>query len=174
MSYLNGKEVAFSSPAQAKAAGLSYLPEDRQRTAVLPQFSLTDNIVLGSLYKYVSHGFLSRKSCRTAAENYIERFHIRTESPETELRNLSGGNQQKAVIEVKDSGPGFSKEDSEHIFERYYTCKGKEKKSGTGLGLYITKMLAELHGGQIKVVSEIGKGTCFQVELPFDKEGETR
>lgn len=96
--YLNGKEVAFSSPAQAKAAGLSYLPEDRQRTAVLPQFSLTDNIVLGSLYKYVSHGFLSRKSCRTAAENYIERFHIRTESPETELRNLSGGNQQKAVI----------------------------------------------------------------------------
>jgi len=82
--------------------------------------------------------------------------------------------QQKAVIEVKDSGPGFSKEDSEHIFERYYTCKGKEKKSGTGLGLYITKMLAELHGGQIKVVSEIGKGTCFQVELPFDKEGETR
>ena len=74
------------------------MPEDRQRTAVLPQFSLTDNIVLGSLYKYVSHGFLSRKSCRTAAENYIERFHIRTESPETELRNLSGGNQQKAVI----------------------------------------------------------------------------
>ena len=104
--YLHGKEVAFSSPRQAKAAGLSYLPEDRQRTAVLPRFSLTDNIVLGSLYKYLRYGLLKKDLCREAAETYIERFRIRTESPETELRNLSGGNQQKAVIaKGLDSAP---------------------------------------------------------------------
>lgn len=96
--FLNGKPVVWKSPHAAKKAGLSYLPEDRQRTAILPDFSVTDNITIGSLEKYGKAGFVRKKLCREAAERYIGRFRIRTENPETKLRNLSGGNQQKAVI----------------------------------------------------------------------------
>lgn len=96
--FLNGKAVVWKSPHAAREAGLSYLPEDRQRTAILPDFSVTDNITIGSLEKYGKAGFVRKKLCREAAERYIGRFRIRTENPETKLRNLSGGNQQKAVI----------------------------------------------------------------------------
>ena len=106
--FLQGKDVHFSNPAAAKRAGLSYLPEDRQRTAILPDFSLTDNITLGSLDKYVRGGILKHSLCRSAAEEYIKRFRIRTETAETKLRNLSGGNQQKAVIaKGLDSDPAI-------------------------------------------------------------------
>lgn len=73
--------------------------------------------------------------------------------------------ENKAVIQIIDEGNGISKEDCEHIFERYYTSENKSKKHGTGLGLYIAKMLVELHGGNLTVRSELNKGSCFTVEL---------
>ncbi len=104
--YYHGKEVHWKTPHAAKADGMSYLPEDRQRTAILPDFSVIDNITVGSLEKYSRCGIVRRSLCRQTAEKYIEKFRIKTESAETCLRNLSGGNQQKAVIaKGLDSNP---------------------------------------------------------------------
>jgi len=65
-------------------------------------------------------------------------------------------------IYIKDSGTGIKKEELHNIFEYYYTTKDK----GIGLGLPISYMIIKDHGGEIKVISEEGKGTEFIISLP--------
>jgi signal transduction histidine kinase len=78
-------------------------------------------------------------------------------------------------ISVSDTGIGISEDDYERIFERFVQVDGSSSRefSGTGLGLALTKELIELHGGQIYVKSEIGKGTRFWFDLPLTPVGET-
>ena len=67
---------------------------------------------------------------------------------------------------VKDNGVGIEEEDIEKIFEPYYTKK--EREAGTGLGLVIVKETTEnVHGGKLKVESNLGKGTEFHVIIPI-------
>ncbi len=71
-------------------------------------------------------------------------------------------------IEVLDSGPGIAPEHLARIFERFYRVdKGRARKTGgTGLGLAIVKHVARVHGGDVKVFSEFGKGCRFVITLP--------
>ncbi|MCM1067334.1 MAG: ATP-binding protein [Muribaculaceae bacterium] len=71
-------------------------------------------------------------------------------------------------LSVADTGTGISKEALPHIFERYYQAANARKTAGTGIGLALTKNLAELHQGSISVTSEEGKGTVFTVRLLVD------
>lgn len=71
---------------------------------------------------------------------------------------------QNLEITVADNGTGISEENLEHIFEPFYTTKGKY---GTGLGLSITYGIVEKLGGKISVKSKLGKGTSFTVHLPL-------
>lgn len=77
----------------------------------------------------------------------------------------------KLYIQVKDDGCGISEEDQERIFERFYRVdKGRSKKmGGTGLGLSIVKHIVEYYGGSIRLESSPGRGSCFTVEIPFQK-----
>ena len=68
-------------------------------------------------------------------------------------------------VVVADSGPGIPADDLPHIFEPYWSGRGKKK--GTGLGLFITKAIVEAHSGRIAVTSEEGKGATFTVTLPI-------
>ena len=70
-------------------------------------------------------------------------------------------------VTVEDSGVGMTKEETELIFERFYRAGNRSGSNpGTGLGLSIVKSLVDLHGGQISVESEPGRGTVFRVRLP--------
>ena len=72
------------------------------------------------------------------------------------------------MIEVADTGIGISKEDQKHIFDRYYQV-GSELNDGTngsGIGLNMVSEMVALHGGAVKVDSEIGNGAVFTVMLP--------
>src|SRR5437870_3351779 len=68
-------------------------------------------------------------------------------------------------IVVEDSGAGINPSQLNKIFDPYFTTK--QGKSGTGLGLYITKKVVEDHNGSIKVDSEIDTGTLFTIRLPL-------
>jgi signal transduction histidine kinase/CheY-like chemotaxis protein len=70
-------------------------------------------------------------------------------------------------VTVEDSGVGMTKEETERIFDRFYRAGNRSGSNpGTGLGLSIVKSLIDLHGGQISVESEPGRGTIFRVRLP--------
>ena len=95
---VHGREKRIKSPAQAVAAGIAYLTEDRQSSGVILSFPLAHNCTLISLRKYCLASFIGRKKEKEAAEKYIRRFEIKTTSGATPIRELSGGNQQKGAI----------------------------------------------------------------------------
>lgn len=77
-------------------------------------------------------------------------------------------------IDVIDTGIGIAKEVADSIFDRFKQADSKISKiyGGTGLGLSISKQLAEMMGGSISVRSEVGKGSCFSVDIPLSIAGE--
>ncbi|MBI2952921.1 MAG: hypothetical protein HYY30_01300 [Chloroflexi bacterium] len=87
--------------------------------------------------------------------------------PETEVLVRARKMDGEVIVSVADRGMGIAPEDQAHIFERFYRTKGARKAEGLGLGLYITRMLVEAHGGRIWVESELGKGSTFYFTLPI-------
>ncbi|MEO0844320.1 MAG: ATP-binding protein, partial [Cyanobacteria bacterium J06643_5] len=77
--------------------------------------------------------------------------------------------QDKLTITISDTGIGIPPEKHEKIFESFEQADGSTAREygGTGLGLAVTKQLVELHGGQIWVESEVGKGSNFSFTLPI-------
>jgi signal transduction histidine kinase len=71
-------------------------------------------------------------------------------------------------ISVSDTGVGIAPEDVKRLFDKYEQARSRATRGekGTGLGLYITKQLVELHDGEIKVDSEVGKGSTFSFTIP--------
>jgi len=72
------------------------------------------------------------------------------------IRTRTGGGE-KILIIIRDEGPGIAPQELENIFKVFYSTR----RGGTGLGLPIAQRIAELHGGGLKVDSEIGKGTTI-------------
>ncbi len=66
---------------------------------------------------------------------------------------------------VCDNGPGIPADIQPYLFDRYFAQQTR-KKIGAGLGLSICKMIARMHGGAIRVESQVGQGACFYVTLP--------
>lgn len=73
-----------------------------------------------------------------------------------------------AVVSVRDQGVGIDPEDFPKLFRKFSRLRNplSEEVGGTGLGLYWVKRVIDLHGGNIKVKSAVGKGTTFTLELP--------
>jgi PAS domain S-box-containing protein len=77
-----------------------------------------------------------------------------------------------AIVEISDTGKGIVPEHISRIFEPFFTTKPVGK--GTGLGLAVAYAIIKKHGGEIKVESEIGKGSVFSVYLPVEYENFKR
>lgn len=69
-------------------------------------------------------------------------------------------------VSVRDRGVGISADDVPHVFDRFYRASNTGATDGSGLGLYVTKMLVEAHGGRIWVESEPGRGSTFTFTVP--------
>ncbi|MBX9603958.1 MAG: response regulator [Bryobacteraceae bacterium] len=87
------------------------------------------------------------------------------------VRDVSQDGALALLFEVRDTGPGISKEKLAAIFEKFTQADGSisRKYGGTGLGLAITRSLVEIHGGEITVDSEPGRGSTFAVRLPYQE-----
>ena len=71
-------------------------------------------------------------------------------------------------VEVRDNGPGIPPEEQQRIFQSFYRrAQAGNSTEGTGLGLAISERLVQMHGSQLGIESEPGKGTCFHFSLPF-------
>ncbi|MBV9956921.1 MAG: ATP-binding protein [Acidobacteria bacterium] len=74
----------------------------------------------------------------------------------------------RVLISVSDTGVGIAQEDVDRLFDKYEQARSRATRGekGTGLGLYITRQLVELHGSRIEVKSELGRGSTFAFSLP--------
>jgi len=72
--------------------------------------------------------------------------------------------EEKIILEITDNGIGMDSETQDKIFTPFFSSKGTK---GTGLGLFIANTIIEQHGGEIKVKSNVGQGTLFQIKIPI-------
>jgi signal transduction histidine kinase len=80
----------------------------------------------------------------------------------------------KAKLVVRDHGIGISESDQARIFEQFERAVSTKRFGGLGLGLFIVRQIVKSHGGTIRVVSEVGEGSSFSVELPLKAPSETK
>lgn len=79
------------------------------------------------------------------------------------VRSFFKQNKKSVVVEIEDTGCGIAPENIGRIFEPFFSSK----TNGTGLGLAVSFGIVQKHEGNIKVRSDVGRGTCFIVELPL-------
>ena len=93
------KPLMVKSPKEALKHGIAYLTEDRRQLGLTMPMSITSNISLPTLKKYLNgFGLIKRSSEKATADDYRERLSIRTPSVKHEVGKLSGGNQQKVML----------------------------------------------------------------------------
>jgi ABC-type sugar transport system ATPase subunit len=95
---LDGRERRFRSIREAVEAGIAYVPEDRKSQGLFLDQSVEDNILCGRLKKCSRAGFIRRALCRALAEEYSGFLQVKMRGLDQDLRNLSGGNQQKTLL----------------------------------------------------------------------------
>ncbi len=96
--YLDGKEVRNRSPRESIRNGFALLTEERRATGIFGNLDIRENTTISSLRKHLKLGFLSERSRRRDTAWSIGAMNIKTASQETEIRLLSGGNQQKVIL----------------------------------------------------------------------------
>lgn len=96
---LDGRRLPLRNSTAAYRAGLAMLPEDRKQLGILADMSTAQNISLSRLSTIASAGFwTSKRKERALAEDYRQRLGIKTPNVDARIGNLSGGNQQKAIV----------------------------------------------------------------------------
>lgn len=128
----------------------------RADLADLPAFQMVDGVALGRVFT----NLLSN------AVKYSPN------SPEIDVRGWQQG--QRVLVTIKDTGIGIDSDDVPKLFEPYFRARSATGIAGTGIGLNIVKEIIELHGGSISVESELGQGTTFILDLPFEEVLEAK
>jgi rhamnose transport system ATP-binding protein len=95
---IRGQVVDIRSPAQARALGIGYVPEDRGTQGLVRAMTVRENFSLAALGKVAFGGFIDRASERRLAGDGVKRFAVKASSLEQVAGKLSGGNQQKIVL----------------------------------------------------------------------------
>lgn len=97
--YLEGKQIVNKDPGDAEKNGIVMVPEDRKTQGILSNLGVGENITIGSLHKNANKfGIINRAKEKEMEEKGIRDFNIRTPNAEKKIVELSGGNQQKAIV----------------------------------------------------------------------------
>lgn len=150
---LNGHPTLISSPAEALRAGIGYLTPDRLAAGIWRDFSIAENIALGSLSAHCpKKGIVSFQKVNQTAQAYIQNFTIRCQSASDPASALSGGNQQKvAMAKVLSNHPSvvILNEPTQGVDvgarQEIYSCISKLAANGLAI-LIVSSDLPELLG----------------------------
>lgn len=83
------------------------------------------------------------------------------------VRVVAGTDEGSAIVRVIDQGMGVAPENQQKIFNRFERAVSASEVSGLGLGLYITQQIVAAHGGEIRLESQLDRGSCFEMRLPL-------
>lgn len=113
--------------------------------------------------------YADESSIRMVLENLISNAS-KYSHPDTTIRVKTGTKKDEAYVQVTDQGVGIAEDDFEKLFKKFSRIDNdlSLQVGGSGIGLYIDKVLIELHGGRIEVESELNHGTTFTVYIPKD------
>ena len=97
---VEGQDVTGFTPGDLTERMLSYIPEERMRDGMIKNFTVAENMILREHHKqpYSRSGFLNLRGIASHSDELINKFHVKTPSRETLVKNLSGGNIQKVVL----------------------------------------------------------------------------
>lgn len=95
---VNGNAVARKGPLSSIAAGIVFCPEDRKHEGIIPLLSVGENLNLSARRNKASAGFLNKAWEKQNATDMVAKLRVKTSSIANEIRNLSGGNQQKVIL----------------------------------------------------------------------------
>ena len=96
--YLNGKEVVMKSPVDAIANGIGLVPEERRKQGMFALLSIYENVMMPSYHTISSKGVINFGEAKKRTNRQIDAMRIKTPSCNTQIKNLSGGNQQKVIL----------------------------------------------------------------------------
>ncbi|MEF9973065.1 MAG: sugar ABC transporter ATP-binding protein [Clostridia bacterium] len=95
---IDGQPIRIRKPAEAIAAGIGFVPEDRKLEGLVLSFSVESNITMAKLKRMSRFGFLNKRSEKAMAERQVKALGVKTPSTKTKVVSLSGGNQQKCIV----------------------------------------------------------------------------
>jgi ribose transport system ATP-binding protein len=95
---IEGKPIKINNSKEAIKNGIYLVPEDRRNTGLILDFTIRENITLPSLEKFSKTSLISKKAECVVSKEMCEKLNVKTPSIETNVSNLSGGNQQKVVL----------------------------------------------------------------------------
>lgn len=122
----------------------------------------TEEYVVEQLFpRRFQQPYVPRRRGDPVESNY---FHLRKSDPLSSLLTKFSRGERLVRIRISDTGVGIKKEDLERIFDPFFTTKSPDK--GTGLGLSISLRIVESMGGEIRVESEVDKGSSFELYFP--------
>ena len=96
--WVGGRKASIKNPYEAVKLGIGFITEDRKNEGLVLDFSIRENMALPNLTSFSKKGVIDYKTEKDFVDLLIKRLRIKTESGETNAKNLSGGNQQKVVI----------------------------------------------------------------------------
>lgn len=146
---LNNEDISFKSIKERIRLGIGYVPVDRHKDAMISNMSISENILLKSLYKkeFIENGFIDRKKLNNLSKSLIKEFDVKTISESANIGSLSGGNQQKVILarEVYNSnGVLVLNQPTRGLdigaINNIHSVIIQEKKKGTGVLLVSTEL----------------------------------
>ncbi len=98
--FLEGEDVTNLAPGELTGRMLSYIPEERMKDGMIKNFTVAENMILREHHKqpFSRSGFLNLRGIASHSDELIQKFHVKTPSRDTLVKNLSGGNIQKVVL----------------------------------------------------------------------------
>ncbi|MBV8684593.1 MAG: MCP four helix bundle domain-containing protein [Caulobacteraceae bacterium] len=139
--------IAESMTLQRESAPAGQIEEDLERA---PRRIVADRVLLAQ-----------------AVSNLLSNA-VKYSPPESPVRLRAWGEAGRLFISVADEGRGIPEADVDRVFDRYRRGANVGGVAGAGVGLFLVRTVAELHGGSVSVRSREGEGACFTLEIPLE------